>query len=234
MDQENYPQAQEIPFYVKDCALIEIATGQKALSLVEFRDKLMEIHPGSIYHHFWGKRISHYLEHREYQNDFAVWANKCLHDSILAERLGIIDPTGFESLELLRVELVEIVDIRLDEREIIPWVRPDEPFYFIRSNIVVFNTSHCVEKPKDLISVIPKLSESSIFYHFVDARRRTEGGINDFSAWLRQLSPEYHPLAEEIRKIDPYFISLSKLQQRLTSLVSEYFKGKLDGTSSVV
>ncbi len=42
------------PFFIKDCALVTIATGQKAQNLKELRNRLLTIHLGSIYHHFWG------------------------------------------------------------------------------------------------------------------------------------------------------------------------------------
>ena len=42
------------PFSVKDCALVTIATGKKAQNLKEMREHLLNIHLGSVYHHFWG------------------------------------------------------------------------------------------------------------------------------------------------------------------------------------
>ena len=40
------------PVFVKDCALVTIATGKKAQNLKEMREHLLNIHLGSVYHHF--------------------------------------------------------------------------------------------------------------------------------------------------------------------------------------
>ena len=46
-----------IPFAVKDCALITMATGIKVQTLREFASALKDIPLGSIYHHFWGRLL---------------------------------------------------------------------------------------------------------------------------------------------------------------------------------
>ena len=50
-----------IPFEINDCALVGIATGRRAQSLREMRDILLDIHPGSIYYHFWGGLLRPYF-----------------------------------------------------------------------------------------------------------------------------------------------------------------------------
>jgi len=60
------------PFAVKDCALIAIATGERAHNLRELRDRLETTRPGCIYHHFWGGLLRPSFDDPEYQNDFAV------------------------------------------------------------------------------------------------------------------------------------------------------------------
>ena len=45
------------PFYVKDCVLAAISTGESAGSLIELRDKLSVVHPGCIYYHFSGRAL---------------------------------------------------------------------------------------------------------------------------------------------------------------------------------
>jgi hypothetical protein len=41
-----------------------------------------------------------------------------------------------------------------------------------------------LEKPAELATAMLNLTTSSIFYHFIDARRRTSDGRDDFSDWL--------------------------------------------------
>jgi hypothetical protein len=213
-------EAKENPFIVRDCALVAIATGEKAQSLNELRNKIAFVRPSSIYYHFWGGRLGTHFEHREYQNDFALWAHKFLHDEILAERLGILDPTEYKEIEQLRLDMLDIIEERLDEGEAIAATSREDQFYFMHSKVIVFDSPHVIVQPKELPHVIPSLTSSSIFYHFIDAMSRSDKREDDFSAWLRDFNNEYLPLIDEIHKIDPYFISLGELQQKLTSVIA--------------
>ena len=138
------------PFAVKDCALAAIATGRRAQNLSELRDKLETIHLGSIYYHFWGWRLRPRFEDPEYNNDFAVWVRRDLQEPVLGERLAVIDPTDYPDLESLRRELIEVIDERLDQLDYVPWAKPDKHFYFVRSQIVVFDTHQRIDRPEDL------------------------------------------------------------------------------------
>lgn len=206
------------PFVVKDCALIAIATGIRAQNLRELRDRLETIHPGSIYYHFWGGLLVPRFEEPEFNNDFAAWARHGLHDHILAERLAVIDPVDFPDIEALRQEVIEVIENRLYESEIVPWAKADQQFYFKRSRIVIFDTKKQIADPKMLTEVLPILSLGSIFYHFIDARRRPPEGVDDFSAWLGMFGEQYDALRNEIRSIDLSFTTLSEIRQKLAHL----------------
>lgn len=206
------------PFAVKDCNLISIATGREAQNLRELSDRLETIHPGCIYYHFWGGMLRPTFDEPEYQNDFAAWAWRSLHDTYLAERLAIIDPTHFKDLEELRREILEVIEERLMQSEFVPWARAGQRFKFIRSQIVVFDTGIRMEHPKQLAGFIPRMSQGSIFYHFIDARRRTERGRSDFVEWLCSFEDKaYEGLAKQINRIDPYFTSLAHLRTEIES-----------------
>lgn len=211
------------PFEIKDSALIGIATGVKAQNLRELRDKLETIEEGSIYYHFWGGRLRARFDDPEYNSDFASWARHSLHDGILAERIGVIYPTDFNNLEELRQELIEIIEQRLEESEIVPWAKADQQFGFMTSQIVVFNTDKQVREPHEFVEVLPELSHGSIYYHFIDARRRTKNRIDDFSEWLHNFNVEYETLLEEIAKIDLYFATLAEIQQELSDIFRNHF-----------
>jgi len=213
------------PFAIKDCALIAIATGVKVQNLRELRDKLATIHPESIYYHFWGALLHPRFEEPEFNNDFASWVYHGLHDPILAERLAVIDPSDFSNIEDLRQELIEVIEERLYEIEIIPWAKSDQQFHFIRSHIVIFDTHRRISKPEDLAETLPAFSLSSLFYHFIDARRRTPDAVDDFRAWLLGFGDTYSALCSAIATIDPYFTTLAELRDRLSGLFKAYFGG---------
>ncbi|MGW8207469.1 MAG: DUF5752 family protein [Syntrophobacteria bacterium] len=210
------------PFAVKDCALIAIATGERAHNLRELRDRLETTRPGCIYHHFWGGLLRPSFDDPEYQNDFAVWAYHGLHDRFLAERLALIDPTELADMEELRRELIEIIEERLDENELVPWASAHQQFHFIHSQIVVFDTRIRLTKPEQLKEYIANLTVGSIFYHFVDARRRTANRSDDFSEWLKGFGNSYNRLLEQIAALDPYFKSLTELRSQLSQIFEEY------------
>ncbi|GLI34410.1 DUF5752 family protein [Desulforhabdus amnigena] len=207
------------PFAVKDCALISIATGKEAQNLRELSDRLETIHPGCIYYHFWGGMLRSSFDEPEYQNDFAAWAWRNLHDTRLAERLAIIDPTHYKDIEDLRRELIDVIEERLAESEFVPWARAGQRFKFIRSQIVVFDTGIRLDHPRGLQERIPKMSLGSIFYHFIDARRRTERGKSDFVEWLQSFGEDaYDELIKRINSVDPYFTTLAALRKELEAV----------------
>ncbi len=213
-----------IPFKVKDCALAALATGKSAQNLKELRDIIETVLPGSIYYHFWGGQLKPRFDDPEYHNDFASWARHALHDGILAEQLGMIDPTHLPDLEDMRRELVDTIEERLDTSEHIPWAPPDQKFHFITSQIVVFDTDNTIEQPIELVEAVPRMTSSSIFYHFIDARRRTFGNIDDFSAWLYGFEDRYVNLCRKLGEMDPFFYSLTELREQLSNLFRIYFE----------
>lgn len=213
------------PFEVKDCALITLATGVKALDLRELRDRLEVADDACIYHHFWGSRLQPSFDDPEFHNDFAVWAHRALHDSTLAERLSVIDPVEFPSIKELKQEVIDVIEERLDESEIIGWIKASEPFNLLRSQLVVFDTGRRLEDPKELAEAVPEMSTSSIFYHFIDARRRTPEGVDDFREWLLGFGAQYEELVNWLAGVDPYFPTLLELRDNLASLFRSYFGG---------
>jgi hypothetical protein len=218
-------QQRPTPFVLKDCALITLATGIKAQTLKEFREGLQRAPTGSIYHHCWGRLLRPQFDEPEYNNDFSSWAFRGLHDKLLAERLSMIIPTDFDNLEDLRQELLEVVEQRLDESDLVFWASADEQFHFLHGQIVVFDTGQRLARPDDLLPLLPDLSTGSIFYHFIDARQRTAERCDDFSAWVRAFGPQGQELGERLCGIDPYFSSLKEIRH----LVAGIFRSSLVG-----
>ncbi len=210
-------------FHIRDCALVRLSTGVRVQTLREFRDALERVPDGSIYHHFWGRFLQPQFDEPEYNNDFAAWAYRCLHEKALAERLSVIDPTWFEDIEGLRRELLERIEDYLFEKESVIWARTDEQFYFVQSQLVVLDTGKCMVHPRELVTNLPEISIGSVFYHFIDARRRTEGKTDDFSMWLEAFGPEYRALSEAFKSTDPYFSSLKAIRAKLAQECDNFF-----------
>lgn len=216
-------QRQNEPFAIKDCALIAIATGQRAYNLRDLRDNLLTVHPGSLYYHFWGGLLRPRFDDPEFNNDFAAWVAHSLHDKKLAERLSLIDPSEVSSLEDLRQEIIQVVEERMDESEILSWAQREERFDFIRSQIIIFNTHKLVAQPKQFKRIMPGLSVGSIFYHYIDARRRTPEATSDFQYWLEGFGDAFSGLIGRMNAVDPYFQTLTELRAELAVLFTDYF-----------
>ena len=211
------------PFAVKDCALITIATGIKVQNLKEFAGELKNVPLGSIYHHFWGRLLRALFDEPEYNNDFASWASRGLHDKPLAEQLSMVIPTDYKDLEGLRQEMVEVIEQRLDESEFVPWAKADQQFHFLKSQIVIFDTGIRYDRPSELLPQIIKLSTGSIYYHFIDARNRTKERHDDFSSWLMGFGNEYEELARNLCSMDPYFSSLKEIRLNVSNIFEDFF-----------
>jgi len=215
---------QKTPFAVKDCALITIATGTKVQNLKEFAVALKDVPLGSIYHHFWGRLLRALFDEPEYNNDFASWAYRGLHDKPLAEQLSMVLPTDYEDLECLRQEMIEVVEQRLDESEYVPWAKIDQQFLFLKSQIVIFDTGIRYNHPAELVSQIIQLSTGSIYYHFIDARNRTEERHDDFSSWLNGFGNDFEELVRNLRSLDPYFSSLKEIRLSVSNIFQTFFE----------
>jgi Family of unknown function (DUF5752) len=208
-------------FALKDCALLSLATGLHAQDLREFRDGLRAASLSSIYHHFWERMLRPEFDEPEYNNDFASWAFHGLRLKALAERLSIVDPTDFSDLEALRERLVEVVEQQLDEDDTVPSAAPDKQFSFLRSKLVIFDTGERFEHPAELAVALPRLTTGSVYYHFIDARWRSESRCDDLTTWLRRCGPEFDPLCARLAAFDPYFSSLEHIRDMLTNLFAE-------------
>jgi hypothetical protein len=209
------------PFVLTDCALISIATGETAHNLRELKDRLARMSEAAVtYYHFWAGLLRPTFVDPEYQNDFAAWAYHDLHDRRLAERLAILNPSDFIEIDDLRGKLIDVIEERMDEPDYDTHVEAESAFFFMRFQIVIFDTRQRIQSPEQLCEIIPTFSLGSLFYHFIDSRRRTQSKRNDFSEWMEGLGePRYHELAERIAAIDPYFNSLSELRHQLHGIL---------------
>jgi hypothetical protein len=205
-----------MPFEVRDCALITRMAGiDTAINLRELRERVAVVPVECLFHHFCETQIRPTFDDPEFSNDFAVWSARNLRDRVLAERLGVINPYTFGNLEELREAVLEIIDDHLSTLPYIPWVPRGEDFRFMAATTVVFNTGKFLATPQDLLDELPRLSDSSIYYHFIEARRRTENRTDDFSAWLQGFGKGCEELINTLGKIDFYYLPLRVLKETI-------------------
>ena len=54
----------------------------------------------------------------------------------------------------------------------------------IGEETLVFDTGERIREPKELHAAILRMTNGSVYYHFLEALRRPPVGKDDFSAWL--------------------------------------------------
>lgn len=204
-------------FHVKECTVAPIATGLVAHTLHGFRDQIAKIHAGSIDFHFWRGRLVTSFHEDEHPNDFCYWAREGLHDSVLSEHLEMINPADYQNVEEVRQAILTAIDHRIADKE--PTLA-SYPFHFVRSSLVVYDTGINFNAPQDLKTRFQSLNRSSIFYHFIEAYRRSSERVNDFSSWLQEFGGDYAHVAHRLNVIDPYFTPLSDLQKKIATIIN--------------
>lgn len=208
------------PFEVKDCALLTRMSGlPPALNLRELRDRIAGCHPDVLYHHFCETPLVASFDYPDYRNDFAVWVEHCLGDEVLAEKLGSIDGYAYASMEELRAVTIDVIEERLGEVMMVPWARPGHELNFMRAITVVFDTGERIVHPRELPVAISRMTNGSIYFHALEARRRPPVGLDDFSSWLGDLEGDWSAELQVIRQIDIAFCTLSELRANLVTVL---------------
>ncbi|HEY7139742.1 MAG TPA: DUF5752 family protein [Methylomirabilota bacterium] len=210
----------EGPFAFMACMELKEFIGLRAENERQLAQLLDEVPLDSIYYHTHGFLLRHRLATGLYPNDFATWVDIQVRDRILGERLAMIDPADFTTIQALREELVSVVDEHLRRLGIVPQVVSGEPFDFIQSRIVEIPTGVEVRTLQELRDALLEVDQSALYFHLVEARLRLGRGRNDFAAWLEQGLglPE---LAARIQAVNPYAGSLEQARARLVALLDE-------------
>ena len=217
------------PFEVKDCALLARMSGlPPAFNLRELRERIAACSENVLFHHYCETTLRATFDNPDYRNDFAVWSKLYLGDRVVAERLGILDPYAFSSLGALRTATLEVIDERLGESTMIPWARPGDEFYFMEATTVVFDTGIRISHPREFAASIGEMTEGSVYFQFLEARRRPPFGNDDFSAWLHEndAGGKNIPYIEALARIDFYFHTLPHLRKELARVLSDLEEAK--------
>jgi len=162
-----------------------------------------------------------HIAESEFNNDFASWADSGLGDIELAEALSAINPVACADLGEIRSILEDILDARLENVDFMSWKKSDREFYFIACTKMMFDTGREVFSLKDFPLAVKTASRQSFFHHFIDGRRRSPEGKDDFSLWLEQFGEETEPLRKSLRAIDSYLFSLGELKGQVVSLLEK-------------
>ena len=210
----------EGPFAFVACMELKEFIGLRAENERQLAQLLDEVPLDSIYYHTHGFLLRPRLLAGAYPNDFATWVDVQVRDRVLGERLAMVDPADFATLQALREELVSVVDEHLRRIAVVPQVVSGDPFDFIQSRIVEVPVGIEVRTLQELRDALLEVDQSAIYFHLVESRLRLGRGRNDFAAWLEQGLglPE---LAARVQAVNPYAGSLEQARARLIALLDE-------------
>ncbi|MBU0501615.1 MAG: DUF5752 family protein [bacterium] len=209
-------RAKEAFCFISSSNLVEI-TGKKAHHLKDFIKVLKEINASSIFYHVHHTFREYSFAAGQYSNDFARWVAEDLEEATLAERLTGINIHDFSSIDELRQQIIKIIETHLMNAIEIRRAPPGREFYFLRNTTIVSPTPYKVWTLQEFTEAIKKVGMRSLYYHFFDARLRLGHKRNDFSNWIANALGE-EEVAEKIEKLDPYFMTMDQLRDKIIDI----------------
>ncbi len=208
------------PFVFIGCVELRQLLGRRAMDERELMDRLEDLPGGSVFYHTHGYFLRHRPMSIAYGNDFARWAAVEVRDQVLAERLAVVDPFAFATLDDLREELVSVIDDHLGHTTSVPRVEFGEPFYFQQSFLVQVPLVPGVMTLAAFRDGLAEVDASAIYFHMVEARARLGRRSGDFAEWLGT-SLAMPELAARVERVDTYMTSLERVRARVLSLVDQ-------------
>ena len=206
------------PFIFMGCVELREDLDRWALDERELMVRLEEAPADSVFYHMHGYFLRQRWLMPTYANDFATWAAREVGDHVLAERLAIVNPFEFDTLEALREELVSVIDHHLARLSAIPRVDFGEPFYFMQSRVIAVTLGIEARTLAAFRDSVTEVDASSIYYHMVEARARLGRRAGDFAVWIRE-SLGLAELADQLEQIDTYLSSVERVRTRVVGLV---------------
>ncbi len=205
------------PFHFYTSSLLVEITGKKAYHLKDFVKILKEIDESSIFYHIHHAFREYSFAPGQYSNDFARWVAEDLEEMSLAERLSSINIRDFTDLESLRRRLVGIIEDHLMHATEIRKAPPGREFYFQHGISIAMATAYEVNTLAEFAEALDKVGMRSLYYHFFYARLRLGRKTNDFSHWIETSLGE-EEIARRIDQLDPYFMTMDQLKEKIISI----------------
>ena len=104
-----------------------------------------------------------------YGNDFAAWVATHVRDQVLAERLAIVNPLDFPTLEELREELLGTIHDHLLHRSSVPRVEVGK-YFRQQSHVVEVASGATATTLEEFRQGLAAVDASAIYFHMVEAR----------------------------------------------------------------
>jgi hypothetical protein len=205
------------PFVFQTERRLVMLTGRSARNLAEMLDHIRHVTGSSVFYHTHHQYLSHHFEKPVFHNDFANWVSTALLEETLSEKLVAIDLLAFSSIRQLREAIIKTVEAYLDDiggrlRDCLP----GDEFHFSECKSFIMPSGIVAYDIPDFFAKLPLVTNSSLYFHFFEARLRLEQQTNDFSAWLCYRGDE--KLAQAIDRLNPYLMTMEELREEIIKL----------------
>jgi hypothetical protein len=205
------------PFVFHTERRMVMLTGRRARNLVELLDYIRQVSGSSIFYHTHHQYLSHHFEKPVFHNDFASWVSLALLEEPLSEKLVAIDLLAFGSIRELRETIIRTVEAYLAKiGGRLQDCLPGQEFHFCESKSFIMPSGLVACDIPDFFAKLPKVTNTSLYFHFFEARLRLERPTNDFSTWLCYRGAE--KLAQAIERLNPYRMTMEELRGEIISL----------------
>ncbi len=212
------------PFTFVGCLELREILGRRARDERELMEQLEQIPAASVYYHTHSIFLRHPRIAGAYPNDFANWVATQVRDQVLSERLAVVDPYMFGSVEELREELVSIVDNHISALNPVPRIVFGDPLFFVQSHLLEVPTGLEATTLPDFRRCLAEVDLSAVYLHTLHARVRGEVAGGDFAHWIgRELGLD--SLATAIGRINPYLGGLAEIRRETLRLIDAEVEG---------
>ena len=212
------------PFTFVGCLELREILGRRARDERELMEELEQIPAASVYYHTQSIFLRHPRIAGAYPNDFANWVATQIRDQVLAERLAVVDPYMFGSVEELREELVSIVDSHISALNPVPRVVFGDPFFFVQSHVREVPTGLEARTLPDFRRCLAEVDISAVYLHALHTRVRGDMAGGDFALWIGQ-ELRRDSLAAAIGRINPYLGGLEEIRREMLRLIDIELEG---------
>jgi len=207
------------PFVFHTERRLVLLTGRSARNLGELRDHMGAVSGSSIFYHTHHQYLSHHFEKPVFHNDFASWVSLALLEETLSEKLVAIDLLSFSSIHELREAILATIEAYLtqigDRRQN---CLPGQEFHFCESKSFIMPSGLVAHDIPEFFAQLPKVANTSLYFHFFESRLRLGRATNDFSSWLAYRGAG--ELARAIDRLNPYRMTMEELREEILRLGS--------------
>lgn len=213
------------PFRFYGCIELREILGLRAWDERELMEILERAPLGSVYYHTHSVFLRQHQMTAAYPNDFANWVAFQVRDQVLGERLGVVDPFAFGSLEALREEFVSIIDHHIATLHPVPRVVFGDPLFFVQSHVIQVPTGLEARTLGEFRRCLVEVEASSIYFHALESKVRRGHRHGDFADWIGG-ALGLDSLAEEIARLNPYLGGLEEIRARMLGLIDAALGGE--------